>query len=87
MYVSLFVKIPEDGSVLSTVLSRTQRITVLDIEASLENGEIVDPNPKMSRSEAIAKLKESKDLMELGLLSEEEYNKLREQLIPIINGD
>ena len=38
----------------------------------------------MSRSEAIAKLKESKDLMDIGLMSKKEYSKLKDELTPII---
>ena len=38
----------------------------------------------LSRAEAIAKLKEHKDLYDLGLISEKEYNILKEKLTPII---
>lgn len=41
----------------------------------------------MTREEAIVKLKEAKDLMDLGLMSEMDYNKLREELTPINIGN
>lgn len=37
-----------------------------------------------TRAEAIAKLKESKELLELELLSEDEYNEIKAELAPII---
>ena len=38
----------------------------------------------MTRNEAIAKLKEAKDLLDLGLMSSEEFEKMREELKTII---
>ena len=67
-------------------LAKSKR-TVIDLEASLENGEIINPNARMTKEEAIAKLKESKDLMDLGFLSKEEYERLKKKLSPIITGE
>ena len=53
---------------------------------SFDNGEIINPNKAMTREEAIAKLKEAKDLLDLDLMSQEEYDALREELTPIIRG-
>lgn len=55
-----------------------------DYEASATQGEIKPLNAPLTRDEAIAKLKEAKDLFDLGLLSEEEYNKMKDELSPII---
>ena len=44
-------------------------------------------NRKMTRDGAIAKLKEAKDLMDLGLMSEEEFKAMRSELKPLIMGD
>ena len=41
----------------------------------------------MTRAEAIAKLKEAKDLMELDMMSQEEFDALRTELTPIIRGN
>lgn len=67
----------------SSVFSYSRK-TILDIERAFSSGEIVNHNPPLSKEEAIKKLKESKDLMELDFLSKEEYEKLREKLTPII---
>ena len=56
-------------------------------EASLANGEAINPNRAMTRTEAIAKLKEAKDLMELDMMTQAEFNALRDELTPIIKGD
>jgi hypothetical protein len=59
-------------------------LTVTNLEPALESGEIVAKNRPMNRAEAIAKLKESKDLLDLGLLKAEEYDKIKAKLTPII---
>jgi hypothetical protein len=51
-------------------------------ETALTVGEIV--TDRLSRLEAIAKLKESKDLLDLGMVTKEEFNRLRKELTPII---
>ncbi|MGB2460158.1 MAG: hypothetical protein ACPH9V_00260 [Flavobacteriaceae bacterium] len=56
-------------------------------DTSLINGEAINPNRAMTRAEAIAKLKEAKDLMELDMMSQDEFNTLRDELTPIIKGD
>lgn len=40
----------------------------------------------MTRKEAVAKLKKFKDLLDLEIISQEEYDALKEQLTPIIKG-
>ena len=59
-------------------------MSVTDYEKSVLAGEIKSLNAPLTREEAIAKLKESKDLLDLGVMSEEDYNKLKEELTPII---
>ena len=61
-----------------------KRITIIDIEKALKSGEVYNKNTVLSKSDAIKKLKEAKDLFELDLMSESEYNKLRDRLTPII---
>jgi hypothetical protein len=68
----------------SSSLFSYSRKTILDIEQALYSGEIVNSYAPLSKEEAIKKLKESKDLMELDFLSKEEYLKLRKELTPII---
>ena len=81
LYVSVFVKDSQSG--ISKIFSYSRK-TILDIEKALSSGEIRNYNAPLSKEEAIAKLKESKDLMELDFLTNEEYEKLREKLTPII---
>ena len=87
LYVSVFIKNPkvEVNSIkgFSKMLSHSRK-TIVDIEKALSSGEIVNPNAPLSRQEAIKKLKESKDLMEIDLLSKEDYEKLKDKLTPII---
>ena len=54
---------------------------------SITRGELINPNRPMTRDEAIAKLKEAKDLLELDMMSQEEFDKLKEELTPIIKGN
>jgi hypothetical protein len=56
-------------------------------QESFENGEAINPNKPLNRAEAIAKLKEAKDLLDLNLMSQEEYEALRNELTPIIRGE
>jgi hypothetical protein len=70
---------------MSTALGANNR-TILGLDMAISTGEVINPNATISREAAIAKLKEGKDLMDLGLMSKEDYDKLKEQLTPIITG-
>ncbi len=59
-------------------------MSVTDYEKAVIAGEIKSANAPMTREEAIAKLKESKELLDLGIISEAEYEKLKAKLTPII---
>jgi len=54
-------------------------------KGAFESLEVVDPNAPMTREEAISKLKESKDLYELGVITESEYEELRSKLVKLIS--
>jgi hypothetical protein len=41
----------------------------------------------MTRDEAIAKLKEAKELLEIDMMSKEEFEELKKELAPIINNN
>lgn len=56
----------------------------INIEQALAFKEI--KSSILSREDAIAKLKESKDLLDLGLMTQEEYEAIKEKLTPIIMG-
>lgn len=62
-------------------------LSVVDYEKAVLAGEIKSMNAPLTREEAIAKLKESKELMDLGLIQEAEYQEIKERLTPIIMGE
>lgn len=70
---------------LSSALGANNR-TIIDIEMAISTGEVVNPNAALTREQAIAKLKEAKDLVDLGLMTQEDYDKLKAELTPIITG-
>ena len=80
LFISLLVKNPKNNSPIFSY----SRKTILDIEKAFSMGEIVNFNAPLSLEQAINKLKNSKDLMELDFMSQEEYNELRKKLAPII---
>tara|TARA_R110000764_G_C10837587_1_gene363647 strand:+ start:24 stop:641 length:618 start_codon:yes stop_codon:yes gene_type:complete len=51
---------------------------------SVQSGELLNPNAPLTRKEAISKLKESKDLFDLDMMSKEEYDAIKLELTPII---
>ena len=53
---------------------------------SFSSGEVVNPNRLMTRKEAIDKLKESKELLDLGIISQQDYDIIKKNLTPIIMG-
>lgn len=59
-------------------------ITILDLEKSQKYGEILLANRKMTKDEAIKILEEKKKLLDLGLIKNEEFEKYKEELKPII---
>ena len=61
--------------------------SILGFTTALNKGEIINPNRPMNRKEAIAKLKEAKDLLELEMMSQDEYDTLKAELAPIIKGE
>ena len=54
----------------------------IDFEEALATGEIQSNG--MTREQAIAKLKEAKDLVDLGMMSKEDFEKLKAELTPLI---
>ena len=83
LYVSLYVRNLKSEGGFRNVFSYSKK-TIIDIEKALLTGEVVNPNIVMSQSEAIKKLKASKDLMELEIISKEEYEKIKNKLTPLI---
>ena len=59
-------------------------IEITNIDAALEQGEIFTKRFTMSKNDAIKKLKEAKDLLDLGVITLTEYEKQKTNLTPII---
>lgn len=59
-------------------------MAVTDYEKAVLTGEIKSSNAPMTADEAIAKLKKSKELLDLGIIDEATYKKLKAELTPII---
>ena len=59
--------------------------TVLNLDQAFSTGELINPKRPMNRTEAIAKLKESKDLLDLGMIKQDEYDKIKTDLTAIIS--
>jgi hypothetical protein len=83
LYVVLELTEPNGNSFVAL----TKRISVNETELALKYGEIIPMNAKMSRDAAIKKLKEAKELLELDMMSQEEYDNLKNELAPIIKGN
>ena len=75
------------GEINGRAFGVNKYLSVLDAELAISYGEIKLKNAKMTRAEAIAKLKESKELLDLELMTQEEYDKIRTELTPIIRGN
>ena len=56
----------------------------MDTELGIESGEVLLKNRKMTREEAISKLKEAKELFEIDMMSKEKFENLKKELRPII---
>lgn len=59
-------------------------ITVLQLNRGIKNGEILLTNMKMTKDQAIKLLEEKKKLVDLGIISNEEFEKFRNELKPVI---
>lgn len=60
---------------------------LIDYESALESGEIISKGEPLSKEKAIAKLKELKELLELDVITQEDYDKEKATLTPIILGN
>jgi hypothetical protein len=93
-YIVEEIKIMRSMGLVSAVLylknTSTETMGLRYVSAthmSFENGEAINPNRPLNRAEAIAKLKEAKDLLDLNLMSQEEYEAMKNELTPIIRGE
>jgi hypothetical protein len=61
--------------------------TIGDYDKAVELGEVINLNDPPTREQAIMKLKESKELFELGVITQAKYDSMRAVLAPIITGN
>ncbi len=60
-----------------------EKIETRGLVDAIESRELINPNI-LTKEEAIAKLKEGKELLELGVLTQQEYDQLKLKLTPFI---
>jgi hypothetical protein len=72
------------GEINGRAFGMNKYLSCSDIESSIIDGEIIPANMPMNREEAIAKLKEAKDLMDLDMMTKDEFDALKEELSPVI---
>jgi hypothetical protein len=56
----------------------------IDYDNALQSGEISNPKAKMTREQAIAKLKDAKELLDLQIISQAKYDSIKTRLSPIV---
>lgn len=59
-------------------------ISVLDLAFALQYGEIVNPKAAMTSEQALAELKKAKDKLDLGLITQQQFDSLKVVLSKII---
>ncbi len=64
----------------------TKKLARADIDKALNSGEIINPKAPITRSQAIAKLKEAKELLDIEMMTKEEFDALKKELSPVIKG-
>lgn len=72
------------GEINGRAFGVNKYLSVMNTELAIESGEVLLKNRKMTRDEAIQKLKEAKELMEIDMMSKEDFEKLKKKLRPII---
>ena len=72
------------GEINGRAFGINKYLSVMDTELAIESGEVLLLNRKMTRDEAIAQIKEAKELVDLDMLSKEDFDKLKKKLTPII---
>lgn len=75
------------GEINGRAFGINKYLSVMDTELGIESGEIILKNRKITREEAIAKLKEAKELLEIDMISKEEFDELKKTLAPIITNN
>ena len=72
------------GEINDRAFGINKYLSVMDTELAIESQEVLLKNRKMTRDEAIAKLKEAKELVEIEMMTKDEFEELKKELTPII---
>ena len=72
------------GEINGRAFGINKYMSIIDFEKAVLVGEIKSLNAPLTREEAIAKLKEAKDLLDLEVIGQDEYDQLKKELTPII---
>lgn len=75
------------GEINGRAFGINKYLSLMDTELGTESGEILLKNRKMTIDEAISKLKEAKELLEIDMMSKEEFDELKKELAPIITNN
>jgi len=59
-------------------------ITVLNLDAALQYGELINPTAAMTSDQALAELQKAKTKLDLGVITQEEYENIKKELMKII---
>ena len=82
------IKLEERNTVIWTRV-RGKKSFITDFEAAIESGEIVSSMRTLAtqkKNDAFNKLKEAKELLDLEVITQDEYDELKHSLTPIIIG-
>ena len=58
---------------------------IFNFGKAINTGEIVNPSTSLNSYQAIDKLKESRELLQTNMISQEKFNELKEKLTPLID--
>ena len=72
------------GEINGRAFGVNKYLSVMDTELAIEYGEVLFKNRKITRDEAIFKLKEAKELVEIEMMTKKEFEDLKNKLRPII---
>lgn len=72
------------GEINGRVFEINKHLSFMDIKLAIETGEILLLNRKMTSEEAIFKLKEAKELLEIEMISQGKFDSIKKELTPFI---
>lgn len=80
---SINKKSPRQVDIIVTNINGKRR-SLVNYEKALQVGEVMNPNAALTREQAMKRLKESKDLLDLGVINQSKFDSIKAVLSPII---